>query len=118
MKLISAVIKILLIQIVFFIIPLIHFNEVIQGIFLSLNIFLTWLTIKKVEKGYYKNYNKVMSMLYMICPVIGISLTMYVIYLFTHELFLCKYYVTLIVGVYLLNTLYIIGCYIFKINSK
>ena len=113
-EMLVGIIKILIIQVICYIIPVIFLNDFFQGFGFGLNIVFTWKFIKKIEMGYYNKYNRFNSMLYMICPVIGISLTMYVIYLLTHELFLCKYYITLIVGVYILNTLYIIGCYVLK----
>ena len=112
--LIISGIKILIIQILCFIIPSIFFNTFFQGACFAINVILTWIFIKNVEKVYYKNYNKFNSMLYMICPVIGISLSMWLVYILTKEFYLVNYYIALIIGVYILNLLYVIKCYIKK----
>lgn len=101
-------ILLLLTQILLFIIPGLYLCKEVSYIGFILNIIVTWIIIKNVEKKYYKNYYKSWSLLYMICPVIGVLLLSYIIYLTTKETFLINYYIALIIGVYILNIIYII----------
>ena len=87
-------------------------------IFFALNAVLCWYYIKQIEMLYYKNYDKLSSMLYNICPLIGICLMLGATYYITKEesvLFLLEYYLQLFITIYLINLIYII---IKNINNK
>ena len=75
-KLISTVLLLILGQLVLFFLPLV-IGSVINNylavyICMIFNSLFTFYLVKKVEKEYYSKYNKINSMLYMVCPFLGI----------------------------------------------
>ena len=119
-KIIKYIFLLLVTQIVLFMVPtMINFSYgYSDSIFFTLNVVLSWYYIKQIEKLYYKKYDKLASMLYNVCPLIGISLLTGITYYFTKldsVLFLVKYYIPLYIAIYLINLIYII---IKNINNK
>lgn len=75
-----------------------------------LNTLCTWFFIKNIEKMYYPKYDKLSSMLYNICPFIGVVI-LYLIakYIFKSEITgMFLYFVYLFLSVYIFNGLYIL----------
>ena len=108
-KLIIATIEIILLQVLFFVLPYIASGLFIQGACFSLNVILTFIVIKKIEKEYYKNKSKkLISLLYMVCPLIGMSILSYISYLILKDLIFVKYYIPMFIAIYILNILYLI----------
>ena len=106
-------------QILLAILPIIIDTNIpyINEVFFTINAILSWYIIKQVEMLYYKKYNKLSSMLYNICPLIGICLLLgisYYLYKSDSILFLIKYYIPLFITIYFINFIYII----FKIKHK
>jgi len=119
-KIIKYIFLLLITEIILFVIPLMIYNipTYIVNIFFSMNAIISWYYIKQIEKLYYKKYNKLSSMLYNICPLIGISLLLgitYYIFKLDSILFLIQYYIPLYITIYLINLIYII---IKNINNK
>ena len=84
----------------------------------TMNAVLCWYYIKQIEKMYYKKYDKLSSMLYNICPLIGVSLMLGLSYYITKEesiIYLLEYYLQLFIAIYLINLVYVI---IKNINNK
>ena len=104
---IKSTLMLLLTQIILFIIPTFIDNVLINNISFSLNVIVTWLIIKSVEKKYYKNYDKYWSMLYMLCPLIGIILITTIFQLIGIDSAILTYYTALIISVYFANIIYI-----------
>ena len=81
-----------------------------------LNTVCAWFFIKNIEKMYYPKYDKLSSMLYNICPFIGVIL----LYLFDKYILKSEmsvmflYFVYLFLSVYIFNGLYVLFKIIFK----
>ena len=105
---INGIIRIIFLQVLFFVLPIIYYNVYIYGGCFLLNMICTWYIIKNIEKGYYKNYNKINSMLYMSCPLIGISIVTYIFYRITHIEVVFNYYISLFIGIFIVNIIYIL----------
>ncbi|HPZ23478.1 MAG TPA: hypothetical protein PLC25_01375 [Bacilli bacterium] len=106
-------------QIVFFVIPFIYGSFLGTTFGFSFNVLVTWFALKQIEMLYYKKYDKLSSMLYNICPLIGVSILLAIIYFITrfdYVIILLKYYVPLFMCVYVINLIYII--YKIFINEK
>lgn len=81
--------------------------------FLSIifNSIITFYTIKCIEKIYYKKYNKINSLLYNLCPLIGISFIFFALsslIKYDFIIFLRDYYICVFIIYYMINILYII----------
>ena len=113
-KMLITIILILVVQVVCFVLPMMLLIEYLIGLGLVLNCVISWLLIKKVEKGYYSKYNKLSSMLYMLCPIIGVSLLVIVFYLIYKEAFIMNYYLILMSSIYCINGIYVMNNYIDK----
>lgn len=103
-----------IIQIVLFLFPILLTTRFYMLAFLiPVNALLSWFVIKKVEKMYYKKYNTLSSLLYNICPLIGITI-LYIInavFIKSEALFdLTIYYVLIFIVIYILNFVYILNC--------
>ena len=70
-------------QIVFFVIPFIYGSFLGTTFGFSFNVLVTWFALKQIEMLYYKKYDKLSSMLYNICPLIGVSILLAIIYFIT-----------------------------------
>ena len=112
-NIIMTIIKIFIVQILFFLLPLYTNNLFIEGATFTINIILTWVFIKDLEKEYYKKYNKVSSILYMSCPLVGIIILMLLLNKYIDKIFI-NYYIYLFIGIFILNILYIIRCLVHK----
>lgn len=78
-----------------------------------INALLTFVIIKMVEKKYYKKYNELNSLLYNICPLLGILLIFFFvekIYSSDSILFLKNYYIITFLLYYIINAIYLIIC--------
>jgi hypothetical protein len=114
-KLIIATIEIILLQVLFFVLPYIYSGSFIRGACFTLNIMFTFVVIKRLEKVYYKNKSKkLISLLYMICPLIGVSILSYISYVLTKDLLYVKYYIPMFIGIYIVNIIYLIKNHIYK----
>ena len=107
---ISGIIRIIFLQVIFFIIPIAFYNDFdyVYAMCFVLNMIFTWYIIKSIEKEYYKNYNKINSMLYMLCPLTGVSLITYIFYRITNIEVVINYYIPLYIGVFIVNIIYIL----------
>lgn len=81
--------------------------------FLSIifNSIITFYMIKCIEKMYYKKYNRINSLLYNLCPLIGISLIFLLLsslIKYDFIIFLRDYYICVFLIYYMINALYII----------
>ena len=97
---------------------LLVFPFMMDYIWFTMNAVLCWYYIKQIEKMYYKKYDKLSSMLYNICPLIGVSLMLGLSYYITKEesiIYLLEYYLQLFIAIYLINLVYVI---IKNINNK
>lgn len=75
-----------------------------------INTVCAWFFIKNIEKLYYPKYDKLSSMLYNICPFIGVVI-LYLIakYILKSEITgIFLYFVYLFLSVYIFNGLYIL----------
>ena len=114
-KLISTVLLLILGQLVLFFLPLV-IGSVINNYLavykcMIFNSLFTFYLVKKVEKEYYSKYNKINSMLYMVCPFLGILALTYLIELFgkAYQYKLFFYYYIIVYGLVLfINIIYII----------
>ena len=111
-KSLETILLLLIIQGICFVCPVIIYKDYLICIGFIVNVILSWILIKRVEKMYYPKYNKINSMLYMICPVIGVSLISFIIYLITKETFIMRYYIILVSAIYGANLVYILYNYI------
>ena len=101
-----------IIQVLLFLFPILITERLfIVGMLIPFNGVLSLLVIKEVEKMYYKKYNTWSSLLYMICPLLGMVLLYIINAVFIkNEAFLevSLYYVVLFTVVYLFNFIYIL----------
>ena len=112
-KLLKYTFLFLIVQILLVLLPMIIENNIpyITEILFIINAIICWYIIKQVEMLYYKKYNKLSSMLYNICPLIGICLLFGISYYFTKSediLLLMKYYIPLFVVIYFINLIYVL----------
>ena len=112
-KIIKYTFLFILIQVLFAAIPLVlvSYDKYLFIAFMPINSFLSWLILKQIEKMYYKKYDRWMSMLYNICPLIGIIVVFGGIYYINQSkacLLLLYYYIPIFVLIYLMNFSYII----------
>lgn len=108
---IKSIIVLFFLQVILLFIPTIINKSIISIICFVINMTLTFLIIKGIEKKYYKKYDRLTSMLYNLCPLLGISIIFSVIYqLFKLDviMYLIKYYIPLFIGVYVINFIYLI----------
>lgn len=108
---IKSIIILFILQVILLFIPAIINNGVVNIICWIINMFLTFLIIKGIEKKYYKKYDKLASLLYNICPLLGVSIIFIVIYQLKKLeviMYLIKYYIPLFIGVYVINIIYVI----------
>ncbi len=108
---IKNIIVLFVLQIILLFMPAFINYSVVNIIFWLINIIFTFMIIKDVEKKYYKRYDKLSSMLYNLCPLLGVSIIFIIMYtLFKGEviLYLIKYYIPLYIGVYIVNIGYLI----------
>lgn len=86
-------------------------NKFVSLLMFIVNAFVTWGIIKRVEKRYYKKYNHFASMLYNICPLIGVSIILYLLSI-SLELdsiwYLFKYYLGVFLVGYIFNSIYVL----------
>lgn len=111
MIIVKNIIVLFILQIVLLTIPAFFSNAIGNIICFTINMFLTFIIIKDIEKKYYKKYDQLSSMLYNICPLLGVTGIFVIIYkLFKREviLYLIKYYIPLYIGVYIVNIGYLI----------
>lgn len=88
-------------------------NVIVNIISLIINVICTFIIIKRIEKRYYKKFNKLSSLLYNLCPLLGVSILFIIInYLFPIPAisYLKMYYITVFILAYLINIIYIIIC--------
>jgi hypothetical protein len=101
-----------LVQVFLLILPIIIDNiSYITYISFIINAFISWYIIKQIEKIYYKKYNKWSSMLYNICPLLDVTVSLsilYYIYKSDNILFLMKYYIPLFIVIYIINLIYVL----------
>ncbi len=119
LKIIKYIFLLLITEIALLVVPFMMYNLSfdLDYICFTINAVLCWYYIKQIEKLYYTRYDKLSSMLYNICPLIGICLLLsisYYLYKSDSILFLIKYYIPLFVTIYFINFIYII----FKIKHK
>jgi hypothetical protein len=120
LKIIKYIFLLLITEIALLVVPFMMYNLSfdLDYICFTINAVLCWYYIKQIEKLYYTRYDKLSSMLYNICPLIGISLLLGLSYYITKEesiLFLLEYYLQLFITIYLINLIYVI---IKNINNK
>ena len=120
LKIIKYIFLLVITEIALLVVPFTMYNLSFDFDYIcfSLNAVLCWHYIKQIEKLYYKNYDKLSSMLYNICPLIGISLLLGLSYYITKAesiLFLLEYYLQLFITIYLINLVYVI---VKNINNK
>lgn len=83
----------------------------IYYILVSINSIITFYIIKSVEKIYYKKYNKLNSLLYNLCPLIGVSIMFIILSnVFNNMLinYLRNYYIITYILAYIINAIYLI----------
>lgn len=101
-----------LVQVFFLLLPIIIDNiSYLTYISFIFNAIVSWYIIKQIEKIYYKKYNKWSSMLYNICPLLGVTVSLsilYYIYKSDNLLFLMKYYIPLFIVIYIINLIYVL----------
>ncbi len=119
--LVKNIISLFILQVILLAVPI--FNSSIVGNITCfiINVLGTFIIIKLVEKEYYKKYNKINSLLYNVCPLLGVSIIFIIIYkIFKLEVlyYLTKYYISLFVGVYLVNVIYVITEYIKRLLQR
>lgn len=108
---IKNIIILFILQVILLFIPAILNSIVVRIICWIMNMVLTFLIIKGIEKKYYKKYDKLSSLLYNICPLLGVSIFFIAIYqLLKLEviMYLIKYYIPLFIGVYVINLIYVL----------
>ncbi len=91
-------------------------SKIVSIILFIINIIYTWVLIKSIEKKYYSKYDKFSSMLYNICPLIGVVI-LYLLdkYIFRSDLSLMfLFFVYIFLGEYILNVIYILSKRLFK----
>ena len=120
LKIIKYIFLLLITEVALFVVPTLMYDVFVDlsNILFSLNAVLCWYYIKQIEKLYYKRYDKLPSMLYNICPLVGIILLFELSYFITRAdsiLFLMEYYLQLFISIYMINLIYII---IKNINNK
>ena len=112
LKLTKYAFLLFLVQVFLLILPIIIDNiSYITYISFIINAFISWYIIKQIEKLYYKKYNKWSSMLYNICPLLDITVSLsilYYIYKSDNILFLMKYYIPLFIVIYIINLIYVL----------
>ncbi len=112
LKLTKYAFLLFLVQVFLLILPIIIDNiSYITYISFIINAFISWYIIKQIEKIYYKKYNKWSSMLYNICPLLDITVSLsilYYIYKSDSILFLMKYYIPLFIVIYIINLIYVL----------
>lgn len=109
---IKYIVVLAVLEIIYLVIPNIIEISFIAHTMFILNIISTWFIIKQIEKKYYQKYNKISSMLYNLCPILGITLLLLIVYYFSKleaYLYLLIYYLVLFSGVLCLNLIYIIA---------
>jgi len=107
-KIILSTFGILLTQIVFFLVPTFFFGKSINAYLVYVNAFFTFLLIKYIEIYFYKEKaSGPMSMIYNICPFIGISLLAFIVSKLIHDNIIFNYYLSISVYMYLLNIIYL-----------
>ncbi len=101
-----------IIQVLLFLFPILITERLfVVGMLIPFNGVLSLLVIKEVEKMYYKKYNTWSSLLYMICPLLGMALLYIINAIFIkNEAFfeVSLYYVVLFTVVYLFNFIYLL----------
>ena len=120
LKIVKYIFLLVITEILLLVIPFAMYNLSFDLDYICFFFFflLCWYYIKQIEKLYYKKYDKLSSMLYNICPLIGISLLLGLSYYITKEesiLFLLEYYLQLFITIYLINLIYVI---VKNINNK
>jgi hypothetical protein len=112
LKLTKYAFLLFLVQVFLLILPIIIDNiSYITYISFIINAFISWYIIKQIEKIYYKKYNKWSSMLYNICPLLDVTVSLsilYYIYKSDNILFLMKYYIPLFIVIYIINLIYVL----------
>lgn len=94
-----------------FFVPLLLNNKFLIILFFFINAYVSWMILKKIEKGYYKRYKNFFSLLYMSCPLIGVSVLIVLLYYFKRSLMfktLMFYYIPLYLVILVINLGYII----------
>lgn len=118
---IRNIISLFILQVILLAVPIFNSSIVVNITCFIINVLGTFLIIKLVEKQYYKKYNKINSLLYNLCPLLGVSIIFIIVYRICKlEMldYLMKYYICLFLSVYLFNIVYIIEEYLKKLLKK
>ena len=120
LKILKYIFLLLITEIALFVLPMMLYDwyDYTINITFTLNAVLSWYYIKEIEKLYYKKYDKLSSMLYNVCPLIGVillSIVSYSILKLESSYILIGYYVPLYIAIYLINLIYVI---VKNINNK
>ena len=120
LKILKYIFLLLITEIALFVLPMMLYDwyDYTFNITFTLNAVLSWYYIKEIEKLYYKKYDKLSSMLYNVCPLIGVillSIVSYSILKLESSYILIGYYVPLYIAIYLINLIYVI---VKNINNK
>lgn len=108
---IKSIVVLFIVQAILLIVPTLFHNMIINLICLAINMILTFIIIKGIEKKYYKKYDRLASMLYNLCPLLGVSIIFIVIYQLSKQeaiKYLLEYYIPLFIGIYLINIMYLV----------
>lgn len=113
LKILKYIFLLLITEIALFVLPMMLYDwyDYTINITFTLNAVLSWYYIKEIEKLYYKKYDKLSSMLYNVCPLIGVillSIVSYSVLKLESSYILIGYYVPLYIAIYLINLIYVI----------